>query len=338
MQDLLETLLLMADINADQLRAEADRPAIGTIIESHIDKGEGAVATLLVQVGTLRVGDIVAVSGAYFGKIRSLKDHRGQSLESVGPGTPAKILGLKLAPDVGSIMEVSADMKLLTRDTKRQRQQQEREVPMQSAASAEKNESTLTLMVKADVLGSVEAIIESLAKLDTAPIAIRVISKGLGAITEADVLNAEATGAILISFHIKPTIPAANLARDKEVEILYYEVIYHLIEEVERRAKALVKTDIKRILIGTLEVLKVFRREAGTTILGGRVTEGTIAPSEIVIIVRNGEAVASGTVNRLESGRQVTDQVPTGTECGVNFVGKGTIEEKDTLEFYKEEK
>jgi translation initiation factor IF-2 len=336
--DLLETILLLADMQPEVLAVDATRNAMGTIIESHIDKGEGPVATLLIQTGTLRIGDVVAVAGSYYGKIRALKDYLGNTVDHALPGMPVKLLGLKLAPEVGNIMEVSTDPKSLSRDIKKQRTQQERDVSMAQTATADgdSDRATINLMVKADVLGSVEAIIESLAKLDTGEVNLRIVSKGLGTITEADVLKAEATQAILIGFHVKPTAVAGSLARDKKVTIKYFEVIYHLIEDIESQLKLLVRTEAVRTLTGKLEVLKVFRRDAGSTILGGRVVDGYLTASDTVIVVRGEEALASGKVNRIESGKQVTEKVIAGQECGLSFVGKVVVEEGDILEFYQE--
>jgi translation initiation factor IF-2 len=336
--DLLETILLLADMQPDVLAVDATRNAIGTIVESHIDKGEGPVATLLVQTGTLRIGDVVAVAGSYYGKIRALKDYLGNNVNQALPGMPVKLLGLKLAPEVGNIMEVSADPKSLSRDIKKQRTQQEQNVSITQSSSSDAGDdkAVINLMIKADVLGSVEAIIESLAKLDTGEVNLRIVSKGLGTITEADVLKAEATQAVLIGFHVKPTAVAASLARDKKVTIKYFEVIYHLIEDIESQLKLLVRTEAVRTLIGKLEVLKVFRHDAGSTILGGRVVDGYLTASDTVIVVRGEEALASGKVNRIESGKQVTEKVNAGQECGLSFVGKVVVEEGDILEFYQE--
>ena len=195
----------------------------------------------------------------------------------------------------------------------------------------------VNLILKADVLCSVEAIIESLAKLETKDIKVKIVSKGLGMITESDVLKAEATGAKIIGFHIKPSPTVSNLARDKKVDIKLYDVIYHLIEDIQKEMLTLIKKEMVQRLLGKLQVLKVFRRESKNMILGGRVTEGYIEACDTVVVVRNGLALASGKVTRVELSRQVVDKVNSGQECGVNYEGNSVVDVGDELEFYREE-
>lgn len=338
--DLLDTVLLVADMEKELLMADCERLAIGTVIESHIDKGEGPVATMIVQAGTLHVGDCLGASGTLCGKVRSLKDYKGENIISAGPGTPAKILGLKIAPEVGNILEVPADSKSLSKDIKQQIHHQDRNFSVLSSASSgdDGKSKNINLIVKADVLGSLEAIIESLAKLETAEIKIKIVSKGLGIISESDVLKAEATGAQIFGFHVKPLSNVSDLARDKKVQVKTYEVIYHLIEDIEQQIMDLQIKEAVKKLVGKLEVIKIFRKESHNMILGGRVTEGHLVPTEIVIVVRGGEAIATGKVMRLECSRQIIEKVAAGQECGLNFEGKAVVENGDVLEFYVEEK
>lgn len=337
--ELLETVLLVSDLNKENILSNPNRKAIGTIIESHIDKGEGPVSTILVQAGTLRIGDVLCIGGnLYAGKVKNLKDYKGDYIKEVFPGTPARILGLKMSPEVGSILEATDDEKSLNKDIKSQINALSRS---QSSLSVAREEDagmkSINLIVKADVLGSLEAIIESLAKLETGEIKVKIVSKGLGTISETDVLKAEATGAKLIGFHVKPNTATANLARDKKVEVKLYDVIYHLIEYIQEQMKEMAVKEKAKVLVGKLKVLKVFRRENKSMIIGGRVEEGFIIPSEIVIIVRGGQALASGNVTRIETAKQLAEKVTAGTECGLNFEGRPVIEEGDVLEFYKEE-
>jgi len=337
--DLLDTVLLVADMEKDTIVANYHRPAIGTIIESHIDKGEGPVATILVQSGTLKIGDALGLGGTLIGKVRMLKDYKGDNTTEALPGTPVRILGLKLAPEVGSILEVPIDAKTLSRDTKQHSFRQEQDYSTHAkSVDDESSVKFINLIIKADVLGSVEAIIESLAKLETNKIKIKIVGKGLGIITETDVLKAEATKSKILGFHVKPATMVIDLARDKEVIIKYYEVIYHLIEDIQEEIKSLKEIDIVRKLIGKLEVLKIFRKEAKTMIIGGRVIDGTITVSEMVIVTRAGQAMSSGSVKRLESGKQLADKVSAGQECGLSFEGSPIIEAGDVLEFYEEQK
>jgi translation initiation factor IF-2 len=336
--DLLETVLLLVDMDKDAIMADPTKLAIGTIIESHVDKGEGIVATILVQSGTLRSGDCLSMGGSLIGKVRILKDHKGRNVEQAEPGTPVKILGLKLSPEVGSVLEVPVDEKLLNKNVKQMKSNQEKDFSISSKPIEEgSNVKFINLIVKADVLGSVEAIVESLIKLETEEIKIKIVGKGLGTITEADVLKAEATGSSIVGFHIKPGAQVANLARDKEVTINYYEVIYHLIEAIEEQMEGMKEIVVTQKLAGKLEILRVFRKETKNMIVGGRVSEGTIVPSDTVIVTRDGLALVSGKVKRLESGKESVEKVSEGQECGVNYEGKSVIEEGDVLEFYVEE-
>ncbi len=336
--DLLETVLLMADMEKESIMANSQRLAIGTIVESHVDKSEGPVATILVQAGTLKVGDQLAMNNSLLGKVRVLKDYTGHTVDQALPGTPVKIQGLKLAPEVGSVLEVPANVKNLNRNIKQQQIHQSKDFSTTIARSGEdEGVQYINIIIKADVLGSVEAIIESLAKLETDQIKVKIISKGLGTITETDVLRAEATQSKLIGFHVKPTVAVNDLARDKGVEIKYYEVIYHLIEEIEKEIQSLKKKEVVNLLIGKLEVLKIFRKEAKNMVIGGRVIEGGLCLCDPVIVTRQGEAIGSGQVNRLECAKQQVDQVGSGQECGLSYEGDPVIEEGDVLEFYKQE-
>ncbi|HNP75296.1 MAG TPA: translation initiation factor IF-2 [bacterium] len=334
--DLVETVLLVADMERDNIVANPDRLAIGTIIESHIDKGEGPVATILVQAGRLRVGDNLALAGNFYGKVRNLKDYLGNNIKEAVPGDPVKILGLKIAPEVGSVLEVSINTKSLNKNFRQQRVRQEKDFSTQIQSEENDKSKNLNFIIKADVLGSVEAIIESLAKLETQDIKIRIIGKGLGTITETDVSRAEATAAEIIGFHVKPAPAVAELARDKQVEIKYYEIIYHLIEDVQKQIIALKDKEVVRKLIGKLEVVKIFHEEAGNVIIGGRVIDGGLCLCDTVIVTRNGEALASGKVKRLECSRQAVEKVASGQECGISFEGKAIIKEGDILEFYQQ--
>ncbi len=337
--DLLETVLLVADLNKDTLMTDPDRLAIGTIIESHIDKGEGPVATILVQSGTLRVGDVLCLKESFCGKVRMLKDYKGEQVLEASPGTPAKILGLKLAPEVGSVMEASGDIKKLNRDIEDKRTKFGTDISLKTFGNESDSDKikAINLIIKADVLGSLEAILESLAKLETDIIKIKIIGKGLGLITESDIAKAEVSNAKVIGFHVKPSVAVSNLARDKKVEIKQYAVIYHLIEDIKGEMETMeVKESVKK-LVGTLKVLKIFRKETNSMIVGGRVEEGHIVPTDTVIIVRDSKAVASGKVKRIESGKQQTERVSSGQECGLGFEGKAIIEEGDMIEFYIDE-
>lgn len=338
--ELLETLLLVADLNAESIMSDPDRAAIGTIIESHISKGEGRVATILVQAGTLRVGDNLCSTSDFCGKVRALKNYIGEDIKEAVPGMPAKIIGLKFAPEVGSILEACEDVANLNRDFKQRRMDAQKDFSVLSANQEESGGTgkSINLIIKADVLGSLEAIIESLAKLETPEVKIKILSKGLGIITEADVLKAETTGAEIFGFKVKPAGAVAMLARDKKVEIKIYEVIYHLLEYVQDKMKIIKSQEVTQKMVGKLQVAKVFRKEAHNMIVGGPVIEGGLIPTDTAIVVRNGEPVTVGKITRMECFRKQVEHVAEGQECGITFDGKPLIEEGDVIEFYQEEK
>jgi len=335
--DLVETVLLVADLNKESLLSNPNRPAIGTIVESHVSKGEGRVATILIQAGTLRIGENLCVGNDLCGKVRSLKDYNNNDIKEAPPGTPAKIIGLKVAPEVGSILEVCEDVKNLNRDVKSRRLSQQKDLSVFAVGQTEEeNEQVkaINLIIKADVLGSLEAIVESLAKKETPGIKIKIVGKGLGMITEADVAKAEATGAEIIGFKVKPLGAVQNLARDKKVTIKLFEVIYHLIEYVEEKLKLLSTQEVKKKLAGKLEVIRIFRKEAASMIVGGKVIEGEIKATDTAIVVRGGEAIGVGKVTRLEMFKKAVEHASEGQECGVSFEGKPVIAERDVIEFY----
>jgi translation initiation factor IF-2 len=337
-EDLLETVLLVADLNKDSMLADPNRPAIGTIIESHVSKGEGRVATILIQAGTLHIGENLCAGEDFCGKVRSLKNYNNNDIKEVAPGTPAKIIGLKVAPEVGSILEVCEDIKNLNRDIKSRRLSQQKDLSVFAPGQAEEEGEQvkgINLIIKADVLGSLEAIIESLAKKETSEIKIKVVGKGLGMITEADVAKAEATGAEIIGFKVKPLAAVQNLARDKQVTIKLYDVIYHLIEYVEERLKLLETKEVKKKILGKIEVIRIFRKEAASMIVGGRVIEGEIKATDTAIVVRSGEAIGVGKVTRLEMFKKAVEHASEGQECGISFEGKPIIAEHDIIEFYQ---
>jgi len=337
-QELLDTILLVADINKENIMADCERPAIGTIIESHVDKGEGPVATLLLQAGILGLGENLCVGEDFYGKVRALKDYQAEAVSVALPGMPVKILGLKLAPEVGSIMEVCSDIKNFNRDLKQKQIHQQKDFSLKIIHSEEQTDKLkfINLIIKADVLGSLEAIIESLAKLETPEVKIKIIGQGLGIITEADIQRAETSQAQIIGFHVKPATTVANLARDKKVEIKYYEVIYHLIEAIQDKIKKLALKEEGKKLLGQAEVIKIFRSEPSSMIIGAKIIAGDIRLTDTVVIIRKGEPISSGKVTRLECFKKQVEHVAEGGECGISYEGKPVVQSGDVLEFYED--
>jgi len=338
--DLLEMILLVAETEKAEMMSNPDRLAIGTVVESHIDRGEGPVATLLIQNGTLRVGDFLTVADSFYGKIRAMKDYRGQSLQEAGPSVPAKILGLKAAPSVGDVFEVKLEIDRKTKIKKYQLQEQATaytkpmEITKEDAGNGVKS---LNLVLRADVLGSLEAIIASLNQMGNSEVSVNIIAKGLGNVTESDVARADSGHAIVMGFHVKPTAQAESLAREKKIEVKYYEIIYQLLDEVKARLEAMLSPEVIRTDFGRLKVLAIFRKEKDIMVIGGKVTKGVAKLNTKVDVLRNKAKIATGEITQLQLNKISVEQVEEGSECGLKYKGKPIIEEADTLEFYSEE-
>lgn len=341
---LLETILLVADLEKDKIRANPARRAIGTIIESHIDKGEGPVATVLIQGGTLHKNDVAGISGVNYGRVRAMKDFTGVNVEEAPPGMPVKILGFKLAPTVGDVMEVPERVKDL-KDWKAVKHAQSTTQSTVSTSSTSSSEETsadkqwTNVIIRADVLGSLEAIMGSLERMTHPEVGVKVVGKGLGNITDADVLNAEATGAMLLGFHVVPTTSAASAANTKNIPIRQYKVIYDLLNDVKAELKSKLKAEVIRTDLGKLEIRGVFKSGRDGQIVGGIVTDGKVERGAMAQVFRAGEPIASGKISDLQSQKQSVKEVFGGQECGIRFEGKGqAIELGDVLEVYSEEK
>jgi len=333
--ELLDILLLTAEMEAKNIKANPCATACGTIIESHIDSGEGPVATVLIQNGQLRVGDPLIFNGLLYGKVRAMKDHFGKNIALAEPAMPVKIIGLKMAPAIGDIMQVGQGEKVKIN-----------KVNSQSRAAAkpkeEKKETTglksINLLIKSDVLGSGEAIEGSLAKIETPEIKINIINKGLGNITEGDVTRADASKAKLIGFNVKVTPLAAKLARETKVVIKNYKIIYELINDLKAEVASLIELEMERVDTGRLKVLAIFRTEKTGQIVGGRVIDGQIEAKAIIEVKREKETIAEGKLIKLQAGKQDVNIVETNQECGISYEGKPVIKIDDILQFYKMER
>ncbi len=234
--ELLDMILLVAETEKDEIMANPDRTAVGTIIEAHIDRGEGPVATVLIQNGTLNLGDLVDVAGTFYGKVRAMKNFKGEDAKTAGPSMPVKIIGLKAAPSVGDILQAVTDTDKTKKVSKYQLHQQAVAYTRLTETKEEgkKDKPSLNLLIKADVLGSLEAIIASINAIEIPEVALNIVGKGLGNISEGDISRAEAGHALVIGFHVKPTTAADNFAKERKVEIKLYDVIYHLLDEDKR--------------------------------------------------------------------------------------------------------
>ncbi|MFZ2189191.1 MAG: translation initiation factor IF-2 [Candidatus Magasanikiibacteriota bacterium] len=340
---LLDVLLLMADLNEDKIKADPTLPAVGTIIESHVDKGMGPVATVLVQAGTLRRNDPLVVNGEIYGKVRAMKDYIGRDLESAGPSVPVQIIGFKVAPEVGDIMNLSKAGDASKIDVKQKRTQQtgaERSLNVVKNETEEeegiRRKHTLNLIIKTDVLGSLEAIVGSLQKLKHEEVGVKIIGKGLGNITEDDVNKAEAGEAVIVGFHVNPTSSAEELMREKNVQFKRYEIIYDLINWVKEELEKMLSAEVTIEELGRAKVLAIFRTDKNAMTIGARITDGKVTKNSKIRIKRKGELIGEGKLAQCKTGQQDVSEVPSGTECGLRFEGKDKIEEGDMLEAYTE--
>lgn len=334
-EDILDTILLLTDTEAKHTKANPKAQAVGTVVESHVDKNSGPVATILVQNGTLKLGDQFCIDGKICGKARSLKNYKGNDIESAGPSTPVKIIGLKIAPAVGDIIEVGEGERVkgnFDKLTKRP--------VLLPQATEEKDEEDIkkfNLIIKSDVLGSAEAVEESLLKINTEEVKVKIINKGLGNIIEGDIDRAESGKAEIVGFNIKISPQAEVLIREKGIKVHTFKIIYDLIEYVKGEMQKLIVPKVKRVDLGRLKVLAVFRTDNTGQILGGKVLDGSIKIAHVEVI-RNKEMIGRGEITRIQSGKEDIKEAGKDQECGVQFNGKQTVMEGDILNFYEETK
>ncbi|MGC8548357.1 MAG: translation initiation factor IF-2 [Acidobacteriaceae bacterium] len=340
---LLEMICLTADLG--NLKAQPGRSAVGTVIEAKLDRGRGAVATVLVQNGTLHAQDSFIV-GNTFGKIRAMFDDRGRAIEEAGPSTPVEILGLESMPDAGDTFLVVADRDK-AKGISQYRQMKEREaqlakssrVSLEGLAEQIKQAGVkdLPLILKGDVTGSVEVLADSLQKMSTEKVRIKVIRSGVGAITESDVLLASASNAIIIGFNVKPERKAADLAEQENVEIRLHSIIYELQDEIHKAMLGLLEPVFKENYLGKAEVLNVFRIPKVGTIAGCRVLDGILRRDSEIRLMRNGEQVFKGKLSSLKRFKDDVKEVTNGMECGVGL-NTSDIQVGDTVEAFVTER
>lgn len=330
---LLDTLLLVAEMEKDNIVANPEGQTVCTVIESNVDKHMGPVATMLVQNGTLKIGDLVKI-GNIPGRIRSLKDWTGAELKEAGPSVPVQVLGLKKAPVVGDIMEVVKDRKELKQMSKAydsfaflRKQIKEEE---------EEGKQKLYIVLRADNLGSLEAIVQSLHNIKHEEVGIDIIQKGLGSITENDVAMAKAAGAIVLGFNVTATSGADKFARDEEVAIQKFDIIYDLTDHAKAELEKLLESAIEYNKIGSLNLLAVFKTEQTYTIAGGRVADGKMRVNAPVKIVRQGKMIGEGVISELQKEKKKTNEVTKGSECGMRIDTEVELQEGDTIEAYEE--
>jgi translation initiation factor IF-2 len=341
---LLEMILLVADLQ--ELKASPGKTAVGTVLEARLDKGRGSVATVLVQDGTLKVGDTV-VAGAVAGKVRALADDRGNRLTSAGPSTPVEILGLTALPEPGDqLLAVTDSLKAQSIVAFRQMKLREKAMASSSKikledlsrAIAEGQLKELPLVVKADVQGSVEAVTDQLMKLPQDKIKLRIIRSGAGAITEGDVLLAAASNAVVIGFNVRPERKAADAGDRDKVEIRLYTVIYDAVEEMRKAMEGLLEPSIREVRLGAAEVRDVFKISKVGTIAGCFVVEGRVNRSAQVRLLRDNVVIHTGKVASLKRFKDDASEVKAGSECGIGIANYNDLKPGDVIEFFTTEK
>ena len=341
-EELMEKVLLEAEML--DLKANPDRNAIGSVIESSLDKGRGYVATVLVQNGTLRVGDVL-LAGTHYGKIKAMFNERNQRVKEAGPSTPVLILGLNGAPAAGDKFNV-LETEQEAREIAGKREQLQRELGLRTTKRIGLEElgrrqalgdfHELNLVVKGDVDGSVEALSDSLIKLSTPEIQVNVLHKGVGAISESDVTLAAASDAIIIGFQVRPSGAARREAEKEGVEIRLYSVIYKAIEEVKDAMEGMLAPEIKEEITGTAEVLQTYHISKVGTIAGAIVRDGKIKRTSKVRVIRDGIVIYSGELGSLKRFKDDVKEVVSGYDCGLSVQGYNDIREGDMIEAYEE--
>jgi translation initiation factor IF-2 len=343
LDQLLEMLLLVADLQ--ELRANPRKPALGTVLEARLDRGRGPVATVLVQDGTLGVGDTV-VAGAVAGKIRALVDDRGARLKEAGPSTPVEILGLGSLPEPGDqLLAVTDSLKAQEIVNFRQLKMREKALAASSKirledlgrAIAEGQLKELLIVLKADVQGSLEAVADQLGKLPQEKIKLRIIRQGVGAITEGDVLLAAASNAVVIGFNVRPERKAADVAERDEVEMRLYTVIYDIGDDMKKAMEGLLEPTTREVRLGAAEVRDIFRISKVGTIAGCYVTDGRVTRAAQVRLLRDNVVIHTGKVSSLKRFKDDATEVKSGLECGVGIAGYNDIKPGDVIEFFTTE-
>jgi translation initiation factor IF-2 len=341
---LLEMICLVADLGS--LRASPDRPALGTVIESKLDRGRGAVATVLVQNGTLRLGDSFVV-GNTFGKVRAMFDDRGRAMTEAGPSTPVEILGLESIPDAGDTFTVVADRdKAKSVASYRKMKERESQLAKSSRASLEglaeqikqAGVKELAVILKGDVQGSVEVLAEALPRLSTEKVRVKVLHSGVGAITESDILLASASDAIVIGFNVRPERKAADLAVQEGVEIRLHSIIYELQDEMRKAMLGLLDATVKENYQGRAEVANVFRIPKVGAVAGCRVLDGLFRRDSEVRVLRDGAQVFKGKLASLKRFKDDVSEVRSGMECGISIANFNDVKVGDILEAFTAEK
>ncbi|RED50503.1 translation initiation factor IF-2 [Seonamhaeicola aphaedonensis] len=341
-KELLEKVLLEAELL--ELKANPDKPAVGTVVEAFLDKGRGYVSTILVQAGTLRVGDYV-LAGQHSGKVKAMHDERGKDLKEAGPSTPVSILGLDGAPQAGdkfNVFEDEREAKAIA--AKRSQLQREQSVRTQRHITLDEigrrialgDFKELNIILKGDVDGSVEALTDSFQKLSTEEIQVNILHKGVGAITESDVLLASASDAIIIGFNVRPMGNARTIADKEEIDIRTYSIIYDAINDLKDAMEGMLSPEFKEEITGTAEIRQTFKISKVGTIAGCMVTNGKIFRNSGVRLIREGVVIFTGELATLKRFKDDVKEVSKGYDCGIQVKNYNDIKEGDIIEAFQE--
>lgn len=339
---LLDKVLLEAELL--DLHANPAKNAVGTVIESSLDKGKGYVTNMLVESGTMRIGDVILV-GRYYGRVRAMQDEHGQALSEAGPAQPVSVLGINGAPSAGDKFNVLDDEKE-AKSIAQKREQLYREQGLRTTKHITLDEigrrlaigdfKELNIIVKGDVDGSIEALSDSLLNLSTEEIQVNIVHKGVGAITEADVNLASASDAIIVGFQVRPTLPARKLAETEQIDIRMYSIIYKAIEEIKAAMEGMLSPDIEEKVLGSAEVRETFDITKVGTIAGCYVLDGIIKRSSKIRLIRDGIVIHSGSLGSLKRFKDDVKEVKNNYECGLNIDKFNDIKIGDIIEAYEE--
>jgi len=335
-----ESILIQSEVL--DLKANPKRTASGTVIEAKVDKGKGVVATLLIQRGTLKTGDIL-VAGASYGRVRAITDDKNRALSEAGPSMPVEILGLNEVPLAGDEFSVVESEKTAREITEyRQKRIRESQSPvmiktLESFFGTGQKAKELNLIIKADVGGSSEALSSSVLKFSGDEVSVRVLHSGVGAISESDITLAKATGAIVIGFNVRASTQAKELAAKEKIDIRYYSVIYNVVEDIKAAIGGLLSPTLKENFLGYAEIRKVFEVSKSGKVAGCMVTEGVVKRGAKVRLLRDNVVIHTGTLKTLKRFKDDAKEVSRGMECGMAFENYEDIRESDFIECFEVE-
>jgi translation initiation factor IF-2 len=339
--ELLEKVLLESEIL--ELKANPDKNAMGSVIEASLDKGRGYVSTIMVQAGTLRIGDVM-LAGQHYGRVKAMFDHTGKKLKEAGPSTPVQVLGLGGAPQAGDSIKVYSTERE-AREIANSREQIQREQSLRTKKHITLDEigrrlaigsfKELNIIIKGDVDGSVEALSDSLLKLSKDEVKVSIIHKGVGQISESDVLLASASDAIILGFQVRPSSNAKKLAEQEEIEIRHYSIIYDAINQIKDAIEGMLEPIFEEIITGNITVREVFKITKVGTVAGSYVTDGFITRKNKIRIIRAGIVIHEGEIDQLKRFKDDVSEVKAGYECGISIKNYNNIEIDDTIEGYE---